>query len=285
VVVAGGPYLIRRDSAGWQFESVPAGVDLRAVRWFDGGIVVAVGKEGAIVKGEAGKEKGLLRPVGFDLEAVDGLSPEDFFAVGAVGTVLHVVGEDVLAYTTPGGQDLHGLIVRGPCDILVFGDNGAMFDFDCSQFKDRSRPDAGVDLLAGALLKDTAMLAGRTTVNLPRFMPFPVIKTPADGGLWSRERIAWEYLEDGVVSYQQVILSDSSSKPFWMMMASGRVREVLLPDFRSLIGYSPVPEGTKRMNLTASRAPQFDINNYSSKDLGYYNREAFTVGLVKFDGK
>lgn len=301
--VAGGPFLMRWDGTSqWLYEAVPPGADLNAVRRFPGGDLVAVGKAGALVIGPTGGVLTLSNPVAADLAAVDGESVIDAWVVGAAGTVLHLTYPDVFAYTAPGAPDLHGLIVRGPCDVIVFGDEGAAFEFDCESFNDRSRPDADVDLLAGALFgggdggggagggTGVPVLAGRHYVRLPRFLPFATLAHPADGSVWSRTLLSWTFPPDPAtgeppdVSYQQVILSGGDKGlPFWMGIAGGGARDVPLPDFGAMIGYTPIPEGQKRMNLTCSRTPGFDIDAYGSADIGYYRREAFTVNLATFD--
>ena len=50
----------------------------------------------------------------------------------------------------------------------------------------------------------------------------------------------------------------------------------------AMIGYSPVPGGSMKMNLTAVRQPGFRIDAFSSADMDFYKRQAYTVTLSAF---
>ncbi len=282
VSIAAGPYLIRFEQGGPFFEKLPAGTRVRAVRRFDDGRIVAVGGGGAIAIGRAGEAFEVMRPTTQDLVAVDGISGDDFWALGSAGALVHWQGDDVTIGSLPGGREYAGLVLRGPCDVLAFGSEGTLFSFDCNAVTDLSRPDLRLDLLVGALGGGRPVLGGRHYVELPDFVGFPRIIAPVEGAVWDGRAVGWTLPGEQPVSYQQALLSGPTGYAFWIVTAGGDVREVGLPDFSRTIGYDPIPEGAKRMNLTVSRSGGFDIDGFTSSDLGYYRQEAFSVALGSF---
>jgi hypothetical protein len=258
-------------------------MEIRSLRRFPGGRRVVAGREGALATGDVGGVLTVAYPVSADLNGMDGPSPDDLWIAGAKGTLLHLAGDDIFVIPAPTDRDLHGVVYLGPCDVVAFGDEGTVLHYDCSEFTDRSRPDAKLDLLAGAPLGGGVALAGRTYVELPRFVEFPSFVDPAADGSWSGLGLAWSYPGEQPLSYQVLYLSSAAGASFWTVMAAGTSRDVTFPQFGQLIGYDPVPAGTKRVNLTAVRSPGFSIDRYTSTDTGFYRREAFAVNLAIFD--
>lgn len=281
--VAGGSFLLWWDGLSFHPENVPAGVKLTKVRRFPGGDMVAIGREGAVLKGVVGDSLPLSKPVAVDLNGMDGPSMGDLWIAGAGGTLLHLTEDGFNCYTAPTEEDLRGVVYRGPCDVLVYGDRGTVFRFDCQAFQDLSRTDADLDLLAGALREGVPVLAGRHYVVLPPFIGFADITSPVASHTWPGDALAFDFSGEPAISHHQAILSGSDGKPFWIVMANGEAREVLLPDIETITGYNPIPPGYKRMNLTSVFSPDFHIDGYSSANLNFYRRQAFSVNLVSFD--
>lgn len=279
VSIAAGPYLLRYQDGSFSHEALPAGARVSAVRRFADGRLAAVGPAGAVVTGVSGGELSVIRPTDQDLVALDGASADDFWAVGRQGALIRRDGEDVTVWALPGPREYAGLIVRGPCDVLAFGREGTVVAFDCAGFTDLSRPDVALDLLAGGLLDGRPLMAGRHYVALPAFLGFPRIANPAEGLAWDRRDVAWALPAGADPTHHQLLLSGPTGYAFWVVTAGGAVRRVPLPDFARAIGYDPVPDGTKRINVTSSRSPGFDIDGFTSTDTGYYRQEAFSVGV------
>jgi len=283
VSVAAGSMLLRLSGDHFVPESLPTGTDVKAVRRFPGGEIVAAGAGGAIATGRSGEVLGVIRPIARDLRAVAGTDRDEVWVVGDRGTVVRVGRDDVTAVTAPGEPDLQGVAVLGPSNVLLFGPGGTILHYDGVHFEDRSRPDLDVDLMAGTSAGGKVILAGRRYVPMPSFLPFPEVLSPVEGLPWDGRRIAWSLgAAPADPSYAQAILSASSGPAFWIVMCGGAVREVALPDLARVLGESPQPPGAKRMNLTVSRSPGFDINSYGYMDVGFYEREAYSVALTSF---
>ncbi len=280
--IAGGPYLLRYDSGGFAIETLPSATQVRAVRRYADGSVVAVGVGGALVVGRAGQAFDVTRPTPQDLVALDGPGVEDIWAVGREGALIRMTGDELTVWQIPGGGEVSGIVRRGDCDVLVFGKDGLVVGFDCVSFTDRSRRDVSLDLLAGGAFGGEVLLAGRHFAALPAFLGFPLVLEPVENQSWSRRRVAWSLSGEQEPSYQQLLLSGPTGYTFWVITAGGSVRDVELPDFPRVFGYDPVPGGAMRMNLTCSRSPGFDINAFTSTDTGYYRQESFSVALASF---
>ncbi len=282
VVVAGGAFLLRQDGTTFVPEPLPPGVLLNDALCLEDGSVFAVGASGAVVTGPPGGPFEVSTPVPGDLFAAEADGAGGAWVAGAAGTLIHWTHEGFEVRQAPGEADLRGVLVRGADEVLAFGDSGTLFAVDGAGFTDLSRPDVEVDLLAGAVVQGRAVLAGRRVLTLPGFLPFPTILEPLEGSAWSGTRLAWSFPGTPRVTHQQFILSDEKGAPFWLGMTGGETREVELPDLSSLIGYTPVPAGPRRMNLTSAYTPGFSVDAFNSSQLNYYRREAFSVGLAAF---
>jgi len=284
--VVGGSFLLRWDGLSFNPENVPSGMKLETVRRFPEGGLVAVGMQGAVLRREAG---GDLEPIDItgltdnDLHGIGGVSLDDMWVAGDNGVLVHMTGDGHEVFEAPTDQNLRGVQIAGPCDLYLYGDEGTFFRFDCKEFTDMSRPDVRLDVLAGTLLNGTPVLAGRHYVELPPFIGFPAVKSPAEDETWSGADISVEFPPSQVISYHRAILSGPDGKSFWIMTINGEARQVPLPDLESVMGYTPVPQGFKRMNLTSVYSPGFDIDAYTSSNMNFYRREAYTVDLVSFE--
>ncbi|HNU69653.1 MAG TPA: hypothetical protein PKG82_10935, partial [Myxococcota bacterium] len=68
----------------------------------------------------------------------------------------------------------------------------------------------------------------------------------------------------------------------WQFVADGSLSSIQLPDFSRAIGYAPLGPGPKRMNLTCSRTPRFDIGNFDYRALSTTIRETYSVDMASF---
>lgn len=282
VTLVGNNVILHWYNETFHFASGFSGLDLYDVKRF-GDSFVAGGVGGALAFGTIGEPVQVLRPVEGILRAVDGTAVNDVWLAGDDGVVAHFTGSGLVIEQAPTTEDFHGVVARGPCDVVFFGTHGAVFSFDCDTFTDRSVSDSDTDFTSGALDGERLILAGRTNVQLPKFLDFPEVIVPMADIAWTDRTIEWMFREVADATHSQLILSDSSGLPFWVLMTGGDTTLVTLPDFGGVLGVDPIPEGLKRMNITSIRTPNFSIDGYTSTDLGYYDREAFSVNLASFE--
>jgi hypothetical protein len=290
ISIAAGRFMLRFVGDKFVQENLPAGTDVKALRRFADGEIVAAGAGGAVVLGRSGGTFNVFRPVVGDLRAVDGLDPGEVWIVGDRGAVIRVGPDDITAFVVPGGPDLTGLVVLGPSNVLVFGPGGTIFQFDGVNFIDKSRADLNVDIMAGASAGGRVVLAGRRFMSFPGFLPFPAILDPVEQATWSGRRITWTLGDTTLIptgggvlpTHSQAVLSGATGFSFWTVTAGGDVREVSLPDLSRVLGSAPAPAGTKRLSLTVVHAPGFEIDAFGSMDLGFYRRDAYSTASTSF---
>lgn len=280
--IAGGPVLLHFNGVDVQTESVLPDSSIFDIKRFSDGGLAVVGAKGLLLVGKV-KELVSHHVTDLDLFGVDGKSLDDIWITGQSGIIIHVEGEKVKMFFAPTMTTLRGVYYRDQCDVIFYGDEGTIFRFDCKAFYNLSRADVNLDCFTASVFKDKMVIAGRQYVKVPNFLPFPKLIEPSPSVDWDGKKISWSFYESPQsISYAQLYLSGSNYVSFWNVLAGGDVNEVLLPDLGLVMGYSPIPKGEKNLNITLARTPKFNINSHSSSDLGYYKREAFSVGLVKF---
>jgi hypothetical protein len=292
--IAAGPMLINRVGELIRVESMPSGSDVRAVRRFPDGRIFAVGPDGIVVNGFSGQPLSAVRPVAEDLLAVAGLTPDMVWAAGENGRVISIRDDNVFVLKAPTSSTIRGIVVLGDCDVLFYGDGSSVFRFDCFEFTDVSPAGSSDYKITGGVAfadgaggfvpegDDYVVLVSSRITDLSSFAGFPTIAVPAENQPWNGRDIAWASGLPWDATHCQAVLSGLIGLPFWQITSSGRSSSVELPDFARISGYNPVPTGLKRMNMTCSRAPGFDISNFDYRSLGFNSRETFSVDLASF---
>ena len=279
-------YLLNRVNNVITVENVPPGARMGAVRRFDDGSVFAVGPDGMIVTGTAGGEFAAISAVAEDLFAVEGDSPDQVWIAGENGRVISIREGDVTVFKTPGSESLRGILVLDECRVLFYGDSGALYLFDCFHFTDMSAMIPNRYTLAGGAIVDhdagQIALLSAPVVELTSFAGFPTITWPVDGAAWDGDGFEWASGEAWGATHCQGLVGGPSGNVFWQFLVDGASGGVGFPDFDRLIGYDPAPPGPKRVNVTCSRTPRFDIDNYDYRSLNTSTRETYSVDLGSF---
>ncbi len=279
-------YLLNRENGVITVEGVPAGARMGAVRRFDDGAVFAVGPDGMIVTGTAGGEFSAVTAVAEDLYAVEGESSARVWAAGENGRVISIRDGDVTVFKTPGTESLRGILVLGECDVLFYGDQGALYRFDCFRFTDLSAAIPPRYTLAGGAVLDpgagTIALISAPVVELTSFAGFPTLSYPTDGSEWDHSGFTWQSGESWGATHCQGLVSGAAGNVFWQFLTDGGEGGVSFPDFARIMGYDPVPPGPKRLNVTCSRTPRFDIDNHDYRSLNTSTRETYSVDVGAF---
>ena len=281
--------LLRRAGDVVSVETVPAGAQLSAVRRFDDDTVIAVGPDGQVVNGTSGGTFYASRPVAEDLIAIAGQSPDRVWVAGENGRVLSIIDGDVTVFKTPGPETLRGIIELDECDILFFGDSGALYRFDCFGFTDISDMIPADSKVSGpfsrGLVDDSGagiVLIGSPVTPLESFAGFPTISIPADDSTWDGQTIEWAGGSSWGATHCQGLLTGLTGYSFWQLTANGAINSLILPDFGQLIGYTPNVPGPRKMNLTCSRSPTLNINDFDYRALYSSYRQTWAVDLSVF---
>lgn len=139
---AGDGVLLRREDDGaWRVALSTPDEDLRAVHALDAGHVFAVGKGGAIYGFDGMNwarlavqdlplEGGGTTPFTASLHGVWASAPDDVWAVGESGFVLHSGGGDFEVRRADTDVTLRSVHGTGPRDVFLVGGAGTVFHFD-----------------------------------------------------------------------------------------------------------------------------------------------------------
>jgi hypothetical protein len=282
-LVAGGPFVMRPNGGGLDLRVIPEIQSIRGVyKALDGQIYVC-GQGGKVAVGDFDKgfTVATVADANKDLYRVTQVGA-DIWIFGQEGIMVKISGEAQEVFSAPTKNGLRGGVLSDDGGMIVFGDNGTLLKFDGMSFEDLSNPALDMDLLDAAKIGDAIVLVGRRFLRLPTFVGFPTILEPEKDTVWGRTRLAWVIDGNQDVTHQQVIMSLTSGYPFWSAMASGVVRELDLPDFFGILGYTPVPDDGGTINITCIKTPGFNIDAYTSTDMNYYRRESFSVGVSSF---
>jgi hypothetical protein len=149
VRAAAGPFqpVLGLPSAAWI--DVAAAPDGGA--WFAGAL--NAGPEGEGILFHARGRLGSLATARFrapaSLLAVAAFGPDEAWAVGAAGAVIHVTGGAVTRYTLPSGEWLRAVAGTSPADVWIGGDGGTLLHYDGRAFHPVAHPLGGHAALTG----------------------------------------------------------------------------------------------------------------------------------------
>lgn len=105
--------------------------------WFAGAQSDGPAGEGVLfhAKGRLGIEATSRFRASAALLAVSAASPEEAWAVGAGGTIVHVTGSVVTRFALRSGEWLRSVLAVGPNEVLIGGDGGTLLYWDGSTFR------------------------------------------------------------------------------------------------------------------------------------------------------
>jgi hypothetical protein len=100
--------------------------------WFAGALGDGPSGEGILfhARGRLGSEATSRFRAAASLLAVSAVAPDEVWAVGAAGTVIHVKGSTVTRHTIASGEWLRAVFSTGPDDVWIGGDGGTLLHYD-----------------------------------------------------------------------------------------------------------------------------------------------------------
>ncbi len=223
---------------------------------------------------------------GYDLSSISGTSPDDVWLAASPGTVIHWNGDafDLLhpSQYTP----LNAILAVAPGKVFVAGADGLLLTLDSggltfSAIETNTLQD--LNRLAWASESESLVAAGLQTYNVGPFMAYPKITSPQEGTYFPFDKLSWGYHQaDAWADQHFLILSTEDGFPFWYLVVDGETTEVPIPPIPQELGAWIYPEGPKRMNITSSLSPDFDIDNYTLSDFSIFGKISWAVDLVSF---
>jgi hypothetical protein len=218
--------------------------------------------------------------------ALDGQSADQFWVAATPGRLLHFEDDSYVAYELEPSTRLasvqvaaDGTVVAGAADGQLYmrhpgGDFNHITTGTLQEFRT-------IDYLPGS---GRVAAAGAQAYHLGPFMSYPRVLMPENEQVFDFSSIQWDYWTQGAeADYVYMTLSSKDGYSFWTLMVDGAVKEVTLPPLVQELGLNLMPEGAKRMNLTANLNPLFSIDNYTLNDLSMYDKISWSVDLVNFE--
>ncbi len=227
----------------------------------------------------------LTQYASWDFVAVDGTGPDDIWLAGNPPMVLHYEGGSYEIFVPEGTGELTSIVSPAPGKVFVVGEDGSFYAYE---------EGAGFVTVDTGTLQDftsldysyedgTVAVAGIQAYNLGPFMAYPRPLLPEKDEVFDFKTLKWDFWTEGAVAdFHFIMLSNAEGFPFWTMMVDGAVTEVALPPIVQQLGANVIPDGKKRMNLTSSLNPIFDIDYYNNSDLSIYDKVSWAVELTSF---
>jgi len=218
-----------------------------------------------------------------ELNAIDGTGPDDVWIAGD-GLLARHDGNDLTPYPLDLGVNLRAITARSPGNVLAAGDDGVLLSaaggevtaIQTGTVEDFRCIDYSVD--AGSVAA-----AGIQAYNLGPYVSFPHILKPQEGSTFDYTSLDWEMWTQGAeADNHYLILSNQEGYPFWVLVVDGEVTSVPLPPIVQELGANVFPDGDKRLNMTSSLDPSFNIDYFTNGDFSIFDRISWSVDLVSF---
>lgn len=319
VAVGDAGTVLWRSGGTWRLLGSVSEQDIKAVWGGADGRAVAVGPHTLVVgSGDHWQEW----KVTFRLNAVAGLSPEDVWAVGDDGAMLHFDGQGWTLESSEVFEDLHSLSVTQDGQLVAAGD-GCVFIYDSGTWVPLLRGlsqrfsvveplsdgsllladsggnsyllPAGGDLLplespGDLTIRDfvvwddgTVLAIGAPATLLTPFVPFPVFDQPPPGAVMGDFQFRWHYDgDDAPITVHSMTISEYTGRTLWRLTVDGPARSFELPDFRLLMGTNPLGTVEKRLRIYSAAAQGFNINSYSFGDLSTSAWRSWAYDMITF---
>ncbi len=260
----------------------PPSPRLRALQRLGDGTLIAMGDDAMLALAQP--SGGLLS---WQLVAVSkpgalhgafGVSKEDFWVGGDHGMLLHVVAGKATALSSGTFQPLFA-VAPTETGLLAAGGAGTLvrvgFDGVVQAFK---TPDVKSDLRAVVAVEGGVLAMGTPALPLGPFLELPVFDKPAWGAPLGKV-VDWHSAGGVTPTLNMLRIAGPDYKTHWEVFSRGDVEEVVLPDFQSLGGFSPVPPGQLRLRLWRIYAPGLTIDSFQSKQLSAWQWVSYAYAV------
>jgi len=318
--VGEGGAVVHYDGLAWHLVGRVTDMPLRSVWGSDPDDLHTVGLHRIVSYNEGAWHE---TKVSFDLWGVSGTSPDEVWAVGRDGVVLYNDGNDWELFESPTSSDLFAVRAFADGRVLAAGrgvaflyDGAEWVDLGLDvAFRATSISGEGADsfYLAGSAglvasydqaegwtylaapgnlqvnaiskTEDGGLYAiGSPALLLTPFIPFPIFTSPEDMGTLLQPALVWHYEGNtSPISVHTIAMTEKYGKSLWRFVIDGAVSEVLLPDFLSMVGVTPLTSAEKRVRIYSAHSPGFKIGNFDYSDLGTLSWRSWAYDMITFD--
>ena len=259
-----------------------------AERWEDlqlvDGTLWAVGAQGVIAGFDGNDWTFVATATQATLHAVHGNAAQGLFAVGAAGIAYHDDGSGWRRVMAPTVHDLRDVRVLPDATVLAVGDSGDRFSWEEGAWLP---VDDGFEVhrhlyRVHATDDGSLWLLGPRGFVLGPFMGFPRFIQPEEGQAlteadWS---IHWSAQGEAVPTFNQLTLAETTGYTFWTTILDGGEWSFPMPPLETLLDMDTIRPGPFRLLLTRALNPDFDIDDYTSRDLSTSRRTTWSTNYI-----
>lgn len=273
------------DDVAMSVDAAPGGYQLKAIWGADSKDIWLVSDGASLWNLSPSGWAQAIAYSGYELQDVDGTGPDDIWAVASPSMVLHFDGTYFDMYYPEPQNDLTAVRAYAPDKVFAAGRDGALFALQGGVFVQLETSTVqDFSVVSYSPANDAVAAAGVQAYNIGPFMAYPHVLAPAKDEYFPFDKVAWEFWTEGAqADYLNMTFSTSDGFPFWIMVVDGAVSEVVLPDIVQALGFNVIPDGGKRLNLTASMSPTFCIDHYNNGDFSIYDKISWSVELTMFE--
>lgn len=228
--------------------------------------------------------KQVFLPVAARLNAVGGSGPDDIWVACGGGTLLHFDGDSWSSQNLGTTKDLLSLFVGTDGEVLVGGEDGTLFRRVAGEFV-RVELETLMDLTVLDFdgESERGIATGAQAYQLGPFMAFPRMDTPINGADFYWKKLDWSFYDpDAHSDFNYFILSNQEGYAFWIIVTGGGVTEFVIPPLQEILGVNFIPDGVKRLNVTSTLNPSFNIDHFTNVDMNTYGKMSWAVDYLTF---
>jgi len=283
-VILSGKLLLVDDQGGVSNLGTPPGYALRKVWGSDFEDLWVVSDKSTVWNRSTDGWAAVATQQGYELEDVDGSGPDDVWIAGSPGLVLRWDGDAFVPYHIDQYRRVTAIVVSQGNKVFAAGEDGLLASFNGSSFDiiptDTYQDFSCVDYSA---TDSTVVAAGYQAYYMGPFMAYPRLVQPEADKPFDFSAIEWGYWSaEAHADYHFIILSGEDGYPFWYLVVDGEVTKVLLPSMVKVLGINLIPDGTRRINLTSSLAPDFSIDHYTQSEFSIFKKISWAVDYKSF---
>lgn len=281
--VAVGPHrLVVSEGGNVRVLSVTA--DLRAVTLLPDGRYVVAGPGGALLVFDGSLQR-MSAPVDADWWDVAGFADGGLVLSGTAG-VFRMASQGIWEeLDAPVGVEIRRLRGHSSVDFWAAGMPGAVYHYSQASGWEAFEVPRGLRSMDIVHMEDSdSLVVGTPAMLLTPFMPFPIFRSPLDGGGMKKLLLDWIY--EGEVPYigvYSLAISEKYGQSMWRIVAKGTQTHIRLPDFAAWLGQGPIRGGEKRLRFYSGYAPSFDISNFDLTNMSTFDWGSFVYDLIAFE--
>ena len=226
---------------------------MRAVRYIDDNLAVAVGESGKALVYNGKKWNAVVaHPDGIALNAL-WHNKSTVYAVGNAGTVLvRSPSGEWTHENVPTERDLYAVVGDGSGTLYAAGGVGTVLrrDTDGVWTNESSAESSQLDVSSLWTNGDSVYGVGVNSLPMGPWMAFVQPVNPSWYAFMEHDRVEWDFEQGGPEpTYNYLSMNSSDGYTVWGILTAGPISKVELPPLTQMIEHDPLPPGK---NISAS---------------------------------